>query len=104
MASPYWIGQLQEAYPVKPLASLLQRTTPSNQVIYASFPSARPSLNFYSDRQVIPASNSELKQRWAKEKVPYLLLDDTTNKQLNLESPRLIERVAGWVLITKNTP
>jgi len=104
MASPYWIGQLQEAYPARSLGLLLQRTTPSNQVIYASFPSASSSLNFYSDRQVIPTSNSELKQRWAKEKVPYLLLDDTTNKQLNLKSPRLIERVAGWVLITKNTP
>jgi 4-amino-4-deoxy-L-arabinose transferase-like glycosyltransferase len=101
VVSPYWIGELPETYPVKALATLLQRATPKDGAIYASFPSVRPSLNFYSDRQVVPASNSELKQRWASERLLYLLLDVNTHKQLSLESPRVIDQVPGWVLITK---
>lgn len=102
VTSPYGIMQLQAAYPVKPLANLLQRLTPNNQVIYASFPTPRPALNFYSNRQVIPAANSELKQRWANQKVIYLLLDANTHKQLGLASNHIVDWVPGWMLITKD--
>jgi 4-amino-4-deoxy-L-arabinose transferase-like glycosyltransferase len=103
MTSPYWIGQLQEAYPVKAVAAILNRQTLKGQVIYASFPSPRPALEFYSDRQVIPASDTELRKRWEREQSPYLLLDTNTQKRLNLKSARSLGKVSGWgwVLFTK---
>lgn len=102
MTSPYWISGLPETEPMKPLAELIRRRTPDHQVIYSSLNTARPSLNFYSGRQVIPASNSELKQRWQNEKSVYLLLDTDTEAKLSLKSFRLIERLSRWVLIAKD--
>jgi 4-amino-4-deoxy-L-arabinose transferase-like glycosyltransferase len=102
MTSPYWIGGLAEAYPVKPIAAILRRGTPEGQRIYASLPSKRPALNFYSDRQVIPASGSELKQRWQHDQQPYLLLDSKTFKELSLKPARKVGTAPGWVLIAKD--
>ncbi|HEY9891186.1 MAG TPA: glycosyltransferase family 39 protein [Candidatus Sericytochromatia bacterium] len=103
MTSPYWIGEFQPTYPIKPLADLVRRGTPNDQVIYASFPVARPSLNFYSDRQIIPASISQLKQLWEKEQSVYFLLDKETYQPLSLPSKRLVDQLPGWVLIAKDT-
>lgn len=103
MTSPYWMPKLAETYPVKPLAELIQRRTPDHQVIYASLDAARPSLSFYSEHQVIPLSNLELKQKWDSAQLIYLLLDADTEAQLSLESSRLIERLSGWALVTKET-
>lgn len=101
MNSPYWSGELKEAFPVKPVAAILNRGTPAHQLIYASFPSLSHSLNFYSDRQVIPASGSQLKQHWEQDQQPYLLLDTSTLKQLNFKSTKTLGTAPGWVLITK---
>jgi hypothetical protein len=92
---------LKEAFPVKDVAAILKRGTPENQLIYASFPSLRPSLDFYSDRQVLPASHSQLKHHWEQDQHPYLLLDTTTDKLLNLTSSHRVGKAPGWVLITK---
>lgn len=103
MTSPYWMPKLAETDPVKPLAQLIQRRTPDHQIIHASLDAARPSLRFYSERQVIPLSNSQLQQKWDSAQTVYLLLDADTEKQLSLKSSRLIERLSGWALITKET-
>lgn len=105
MTSPYWSWQLENAYPVEPIAAILQRGTPKEQPIYASLSEVRPALNFYSDRQIIPASMSELQEHWKGDRQPYLLLDNQAFKQLNLGRHRLIGRVGqapDWVLVTKD--
>lgn len=103
MTSPYWVWQLEAAYPVREIGAILRLRTPESQLIYASFPSERPALKFYSERQVIPASNSELKQHWEQDKHPYLLVDINTFNQLKLEPGQKIATAIGWVLITKDT-
>ncbi|MEW6498210.1 MAG: glycosyltransferase family 39 protein, partial [Cyanobacteriota bacterium] len=103
MTSPYWIWELESAYPVTEVAAILNRGTPENQTIYASFPSERPALEFYSDRKIAPASASELKQQWEQDKQPYLLLDKKTFEKLKLESTKQIGKASDWVLITKKT-
>lgn len=101
MTSPHWVWELAEAYPVKPVAAIIERSTPSGKIIYTSFPYGRPSLNFYSDRQVIPASGSELTQHWEQNSQPYLLLDADTLKQLNLKGVKRLGATAEWTLITR---
>ncbi len=101
MMSPDWIWELKEAYPVKPVAEMIQSYTPTKQVIYTSYPYGRPSLNFYSDRQVIPASLKELQQHWEQDEHPYVLLDDDALKKLDFQGLKL-ETKSGWTLYTKN--
>lgn len=103
MSSPHWIWELNEAYPVRPVAAIVKLGTPPDQKVYTSFGYHRPSLNFYSDRQIIPAPPQELKRRWEETPQLYLLLDSETFNQLNLEAARKIGTAPpNWVLIGKD--
>lgn len=101
MGSNHWVWELAETYPVKPVAALVQKHTPPGETVYTSYPDNRPSLNFYSDRQVIPASADRLQQRWHKDATPYLLLDEAALKTLKLPSKQVIGSMEGWSLVTK---
>jgi len=103
MTSRHWIWELAEAYPVKPVAAMIQSGTPANQKIYTSYPYGRPSLNFYSDRQIIPAITNELQYHWQQNPQPYLLVDQSTLANLTLESVKRIGTAEGWTLITKGS-
>jgi 4-amino-4-deoxy-L-arabinose transferase-like glycosyltransferase len=84
-ASDYWLWELNEAYPVKPVAAIIKAHVPPHQTVHTSFAYERPSLNFYSERQVIPASREELKQLWQAQEKPYLLVERETFEELNLK-------------------
>lgn len=102
MASSQWVWELGERYPVKPVADLIWRNTPPGQEVLTSFPLNRPSLNFYSDRQVIPASAQELKTHWQETPKPYLLIDPLTLKQLELESVEHLGTAEEFILVTRD--
>jgi 4-amino-4-deoxy-L-arabinose transferase-like glycosyltransferase len=104
MLSPHWIWELAEAYPVKPVAAIIQRHAPTERQVYTSFEYARPALNFYSDRQVIPATAAELTQHWEQDSQPYLLLDAQAMDQLNLKSVNRLGTAEGWTLVTRQPP
>ncbi len=106
MKSNYWVWELNEAYPVKPVAEMIQRAKPTVTKIYTSFGYHRPSLDFYSDRTIVPASLTQLQHSWLSDGQPYFLLDEpalTALKNLKLESVKLVGHASGWSLITKNT-
>lgn len=103
MASNYWIWELGESYPVKPVAAIVQHRVPPQQPVFTSYPYARPSLNFYSDRQVIPQSASELQRHWREDSQPYLLVEPATLTQLNLPGVKLLGKTPNWLVITKNS-
>ncbi len=104
MTSHHWNWELAEAYPVKPVAAMIQRGTPVGKTVYTSYPGGRPSLDFYSDRRIIPNTNSELQDHWQKDPQPYLLLDQLARQNLTLKSVKLVGTAEGWVLVTKDTP
>ena len=103
--SSHWLWELNEAFPVKPVAQILQRATPSEQKIYTTYHSLRPSLEFYSDRTVIPASDDQLQQSWQQERL-YLLTERNAINRLNLQPYRKLggdlDNVS-WLLITQDT-
>ncbi len=101
MTSHHWVWELAEAYPVKPVAAIIQRGTPAGQEIYTSYPYGRPSLNFYSDRHIIPATASELQQHWQQDPQAYFLLDQSSRQHLRLKSVNLVGTAEGWTLIAK---
>lgn len=98
MTSQVWVWELFEAFPVKPVAALLQQTKPGS-VIYLSFNDYRPSLDFYSDRQVIPADTPTLQKLWATQ--PYLLLDQPTLATLQLPNSVVLGTAEGYSLVTQ---
>ena len=102
VVSPHWIWELKLAEPIKPIALLVRQHTPPNQIIYSSMSTVRPSLNFYSDRQVIPQTIEELKQHWQQDRV-YLLIDSMSLKQLELPQQAVVQSRSRlkWMLAIK---
>jgi 4-amino-4-deoxy-L-arabinose transferase-like glycosyltransferase len=104
-----WIGQLDRAFPVKPVAAIIKRVVPPDRVVYTSGID-RSSLNFYSDRQIIPLEIPKLKQHWQASSNPYLLLEPQLLDRLNLkaESIKFLDSNENarqnLVLITKKNP
>ncbi|MDX2212176.1 MAG: glycosyltransferase family 39 protein [Oculatellaceae cyanobacterium bins.114] len=104
MASNNWLWELNEAYPVKPVAQFIQKNTPPNQVIYTSFAYQRPSLDFYSDRRVIPATDNQLKKwwkDWRQINQPYALISSEKVRSLELEPQQIVGTFEDWVLVTR---
>lgn len=99
--SPYWIWELAEDYPVKPVGDLLRTYTPPHRTVFTSHASNRPSLNFYSDRVVRPAAPEALKQIWKQPTPPYLLIHQDTLDQLKLPKIKQLGRSGDWLLITR---
>lgn len=99
--SNHWVWELAEAYPVKPVATIIKAKTPVNTIVYTSYSYTRPSLDFYSDRQVIPLNPLELQQAWQKLPQPYFLIDNSTLPKLNLPQIKSLGEAKGWSLITK---
>jgi hypothetical protein len=102
MMSSFWVWELQESYPVKPVADLIRRNTPTGTVVVTSYPNSRPSLNFYGDRWVVPVTSKDALARYWKEPAqPYLLTDLETLQQLSLASPRTLGAAEGLLLVTR---
>ncbi len=97
-----WVWELAESYPVKPVAEIIKQNTLPGQVIYTSYAYNRPSLDFYSDRQVIAIPKEEIKKFWLKEKYIYLLIESNLSQELNLNNIKIIDKIEEWHLITKN--
>jgi 4-amino-4-deoxy-L-arabinose transferase-like glycosyltransferase len=103
MKSNYWLWELAQAYPVKPVAAMIARANPAVRQIYTSFPDYRPSLDFYSDRTIIPASMGELQYYWQYNGQPYFLLNAPALANLQLDAIKVIDQAEGWKLITKDS-
>lgn len=101
MSSQSWIWELNEAFPVKPVAVLIQTYVSPKTKIYTSFSYSRPSLDFYCDCQVISATTEDLQQTWANKS--YLLLDNTTLKKINLPGSKTLGTAEGFTLISPPT-
>ncbi len=101
-SSQYWVWELGEAYPVKPVAAMIKQVIPSQKVVFTSYPYHRPSLNFYSDRRVIPVSVTTLKQYWLEEKESYFLIKPDLIDKLDLKPQRILGQTDRWQVITQD--
>lgn len=100
--SPHWLWELNETFPVQPVAEVLQKNSPERQKIYTAYHSLRPSLEFYSDRVVVPASDEQLKQYWQQDRPVYLLVDRHAIERLDLTPHhKLGNKDLEWQLITQ---
>ncbi|MEA5534363.1 glycosyltransferase family 39 protein [Crocosphaera sp. XPORK-15E] len=97
MTSESWIWELNEAFPVKPVATLIRQHTPDNTIIYTSFAYSRPSLDFYSDRQVLAQDQTALEKLALTSS--YLLLDQNSFKNLPLSNAKILGKAEGFILV-----
>jgi 4-amino-4-deoxy-L-arabinose transferase-like glycosyltransferase len=100
VSSQHWNWELAEDFPVKPVAALA-RLVPPGEKVFISHDRNRPSLNFYSDRPVIPVDAQRINKLWRGE--PYLLLNTDTPPR---KAEQVIGEVENWRLVTrsKNNP
>ncbi len=97
MTSKSWLWELNEAFPVKPVAALIREHTAPGAVVYTSFAYGRPSLDFYSDRKVMPADAAALQKLWSTQ--PYLLLEPSTLAALQLPNSVSLGTAEGFTLV-----
>jgi 4-amino-4-deoxy-L-arabinose transferase-like glycosyltransferase len=98
MSSQSWIWELNEAFPVKPVADLIRTNVSPGTQIYTSFAYDRPSLNFYSDCKVTATTMPVLQKMLSNKS--YLLLDDGALQQINLTGSKIIGTAKGFTLIS----
>jgi len=101
VASDNWVWELAEDYPVKPIAEIVRTGTPAGQQVFTSHRLPRPSLNFYSERQVIVADSATLQQKWQTLSQPYFLLEKLVLKHLKLPNAEVVKTADDWVLVTR---
>jgi 4-amino-4-deoxy-L-arabinose transferase-like glycosyltransferase len=97
MSSQSWVWELKERFPVKPVAALIRQHVSPGTTIYISFAYGRPSLEFYSDCKIVPATAPVLQQMWSNKS--YLLLDNATLKGLNLPGSKALGTAESFTLI-----
>lgn len=93
-----WIWELNEAFSVKPIGNLIKENTPSNTIIYADIPYSRPSLDFYSERQVLADNQENLQQR-AKTS-SYLLIDRDNFQNFQLFNAKILGESERFILVS----
>ncbi|MEA5513843.1 glycosyltransferase family 39 protein [Nodularia sp. UHCC 0506] len=101
MSSQSWIWELNETFPVKPVATLIRENVSPGTKVYTSFAYGRPSLDFYCDCQVIPTDITALQKMWTDKS--YLLLDDASLQNLNL-SGGLVLGTSGELTLISPSP
>jgi 4-amino-4-deoxy-L-arabinose transferase-like glycosyltransferase len=102
MLSSHWVWELAESYPVKPIAQMVQQAVPVGQPVFTTDTIERPSLNFYSDRRVIPASTQRMQRQWQRKQKPYFLLDSAALTNFELQPIQIIDTAQGWTLVTRS--
>ena len=101
VSSDFWVWELQEDYPVKPVAEIIQKHAPPRQIVYTLDDKDRPSLNFYSDRQIKRVGFDLVQQEWQTEKQLYLLVEESTLPNIFLAEMAVLDTAEGWALITQ---
>ena len=80
-SSNYWLWELNEAYAVKPIAKVVQKYVPPQESVYIDFDYHRPSLDFYSDKKIIPSDRNKLRE--LLKSPSYLLVNQHTLSDLD---------------------
>ncbi|MBE9028439.1 glycosyltransferase family 39 protein [filamentous cyanobacterium LEGE 11480] len=108
VSSEHWVWELAERPAVKPIAALVKRHTPAKQPVYTTAPESRPSLEFYSDRRIIPTNWQWLEATKTPQTTLTVLVpqsDLAIAKTITSKSFKPIAQIEGWAIVeAKPTP
>ena len=94
-----WMMMSPSPAPVKSVAQMITKRVPFNQLIYTDG-KQRSSLDFYSDRLVIPATMTQLEKHLLEDPTPFLLMDLENVNQLIKQLPKSTVKFLSQVRIT----
>lgn len=97
ISSHSWIWELNEAFPVTPVAALIRENVSPGTIIYTSFGYNRPSLDFYCDCKVVPATADKWQELLLNKN--YLLLEDSALSKIKLTNSPTLPMVENFTLI-----
>ncbi len=97
ISSDFWLWELNEAFPVQPVAAMLKEHTPAQSKILTTFPYHRPSLDFYSNRYVRPAGSRALRRFWRPDQ--YFLVPADDQSRLPQPTYWIVDEAAGLLLV-----
>jgi hypothetical protein len=95
--SPVWVWELNETFPVKPVAQLIQTQVPQGSAVYTTFAYGRPSLNFYADRPTTAIQAGQFLDLFRTKQ--YLLIDSNTLSFLDPKTHQNLGTAAGLTLV-----
>ncbi|MBE9102275.1 ArnT family glycosyltransferase [Vacuolonema iberomarrocanum] len=103
MLSPHWVWELAEDFPVSPVARLVRQNTPEKITVYMVAAHRRPSLEFYSDRPILPISPPEIQKFWQQDNQVYLLMprQDFRKWRSQVSRIQVLDNARGWTLVRK---
>lgn len=89
LTAPQWLWELEEDYPVKPVAAMISNYVPQDGIVYTNHPNHRPSLDFYSDRPVQPLDEASLMQKLSQPSphLYFLLTESLHDRLVNPNDP-----------------
>jgi hypothetical protein len=85
--------------PVQSVAQMITKRVPLHQVVYTDG-KRRSSLDFYSNRSVVPATMTELEHHLAEDPTPFLLMELENVNQLVKRLPRSTVKFLSQVRVT----
>ncbi len=94
MGSSFWIWELNENWPVAPVAELARKASNTNVAIHESI--ERPSLNWYTGIRIKPLRNRK-EATWVLTKNPKLLNKENMNSSIKCETTDTKE---NWTLLS----
>ncbi|MDY6939245.1 MAG: glycosyltransferase family 39 protein [Cyanobacteriota bacterium] len=99
VTSDRWIWELNEDYPVPPVAEMMRSHVPPDRIVCTTHPHNRPSLNFYSDRQVMLADAPDSEPHCQNPAVSaYWLVQPTQT----IPGDRILGEAVGWKLVIRD--
>jgi 4-amino-4-deoxy-L-arabinose transferase-like glycosyltransferase len=103
MLSPHWVWELAEDFPVTPVARLVRQNTPEQTTVYMVADYRRPSLEFYSDRPILPIAPPDIQTFWQQDNQVYLLMkrQDFQKWRSQASHIQVLENAKGWILVRK---
>lgn len=100
VGSDFWLWELNEAYPVRPVADLIRQHVPAEASLVTTFAYGRPSLDFYCRCRVVTEALDTVVERWddLEKASTYLLIEP---HHLNrLPAYRQLGQTEDMVLVT----
>lgn len=85
--------------PVQSVAQMISKRVPLNQVIYTDG-KRRSSLDYYSNRSVVPANMTQLERHLTEDPTPFLLMELENVNQLVKRLPRSTVKFLSQVRVT----
>lgn len=99
MTTPHWLWELEEDYPVKPVAAIVQAAVPPKAIVYTNHPHHRPSLDFYSNHPIQPLGDDRILAQASLENSSYYLVTPDLARRLIQQGLKPIASAEGWVLV-----